>query len=1211
MLAPIMALNVAAADDRPSVTVDGVTVYDGDLISSNATNEDGTPTYESLDIYIAKVVSDTETYKRLILNPQVFDSYGHLNWGDVMEVSPTVMDSFTTSDLARQDGTDEVYSLVADDDAGTKHWVDLTATQFIDEAGADADSIYTINGTDNGSYTTGAAYTVVQDFIDRTPPAAAAEGDLTVALASDTPAATTVPYSSTNVGYLKVNLTAGSGDVTIDSMTFKRSGAGTASDFDAVYLYDGSVRLTYGRSVSSTTNEVVFNNLGITVAAGSVKTIDLIADLDTTTGSNGNIDAFSLTAVVTDADVDGLPVAGNIISIGSVGAGTVIVAKSGTLTNPTVGEADVEVAKFKITAGTEDISIPRVSLYQAGSISNSDLTNLKLYQGTTLLAETEAMNGEYAIFDLDPVYGISNGQNKTLTVKADVGGRTSETIRFYLEEKSDLKVTGDTYGYGQKITNNYDGSAAAKYSETTLQGGSITMAFNGPVATNVSTGSDDAVFTNIAMTSSGQDAQIRKVRLYLCDSAGDMDATKAGYFSDVKVSDDTATLSGPGTGAVTVTNVCNGSTHKGWLYTFSDKWIIEDGETKNLRTTADINSSASGSYYFELVAFGSTDIKDADSSSYITDVVPAGAITGNNMTVAASSLTVTLASTPVSTTIVKKSTDVDSVAFLFAAGSQSKATVSSIILTGQGDIDGDGYLAASLDDVVASCSLYEGDTLIAGPKAPSSTGKITFTNFLWEVAAGASSKLTVKCDTSSSIGTSAADHYWIGIDQTGSTATTTTDITAEDKDSNTINPTDGSGNWTDSVNSSSGVLMTVEDSGSITSAIDSSTPTSTIIVAGTNDVEFSKVKLSATYEAMKVTKMRITNAGYGTYTDDEIASVTISYPKESGTGTATGYLSAGNANFTLAAGEEMYVPKDESAVITIKANLNAIASGADSGEQPQFGLSDGGFEAVGADSGVTKTSITARNGSSMIVRKTVPSVSLETLPSTTLADGTMTISKFTVAADSGADVAIKKFSFDITVSDSSGAGLSVGNNTTTGFQLYDASTPSTPIAGTLGDGAADTTPTFTDGSGTLLFKPTSEIVVSAGSSKTFIIKAVTSGSAQYDSVLVRLASEGTAADVETGAITANTNTLLYAGSDDDDAFIWSDNSDTSHDATEGSSSSDWTNGYLVDIMPSDYQSISRQIDRTSSFSIAYNRQIGIILKIIANQKTPPRNRGCF
>ena len=38
------------ADERPSVVVEGVTVYDGDLISSNAVNPDSTPTYASLDI---------------------------------------------------------------------------------------------------------------------------------------------------------------------------------------------------------------------------------------------------------------------------------------------------------------------------------------------------------------------------------------------------------------------------------------------------------------------------------------------------------------------------------------------------------------------------------------------------------------------------------------------------------------------------------------------------------------------------------------------------------------------------------------------------------------------------------------------------------------------------------------------------------------------------------------------------------------------------------------------------------------------------------------------------------------------------------------------------------------------------------------------------------------------------------------------------------
>ncbi|MCK4525336.1 MAG: hypothetical protein KAU07_02790, partial [Candidatus Andersenbacteria bacterium] len=79
-----------------STVVAAEAITDGALIKSDATNPDGTPTLESLDVYIVKLVGE-KSFKRLILNPTVFESYGHLNWGDIQTVSETVMGEYTTS----------------------------------------------------------------------------------------------------------------------------------------------------------------------------------------------------------------------------------------------------------------------------------------------------------------------------------------------------------------------------------------------------------------------------------------------------------------------------------------------------------------------------------------------------------------------------------------------------------------------------------------------------------------------------------------------------------------------------------------------------------------------------------------------------------------------------------------------------------------------------------------------------------------------------------------------------------------------------------------------------------------------------------------------------------------------------------------------------------------------------------------------------------
>ncbi|MBI2462786.1 MAG: hypothetical protein HYV65_00945, partial [Candidatus Spechtbacteria bacterium] len=94
---------------------------------------------------------------RLILNPDIFNSYGHLKWSNVKSVSQTVMDAFTSADLVIEvnaDGTvydPKVYKISSapDSDVGQRQWLNMTAAQFEAE-GYDWDAIYHINHIEAG-----------------------------------------------------------------------------------------------------------------------------------------------------------------------------------------------------------------------------------------------------------------------------------------------------------------------------------------------------------------------------------------------------------------------------------------------------------------------------------------------------------------------------------------------------------------------------------------------------------------------------------------------------------------------------------------------------------------------------------------------------------------------------------------------------------------------------------------------------------------------------------------------------------------------------------------------------------------------------------------------------------------------------------------------------------------------------------------------------
>ena len=126
---------------------DEIEIIDGDLIcNKNASGQ------AQFDIYIVKLVGNKK-FKRLILSPHVFESYGHLSWDNVKNTGQTTLDQFITSDVVRAENDTKVYQLFPQGDTGVKRWLDMTAEAF--NASYDSDAIYMINQTDRDAYQSG------------------------------------------------------------------------------------------------------------------------------------------------------------------------------------------------------------------------------------------------------------------------------------------------------------------------------------------------------------------------------------------------------------------------------------------------------------------------------------------------------------------------------------------------------------------------------------------------------------------------------------------------------------------------------------------------------------------------------------------------------------------------------------------------------------------------------------------------------------------------------------------------------------------------------------------------------------------------------------------------------------------------------------------------------------------------------------------------
>ena len=426
LLGIVLSFGVAKA-----VTPSNYGLHEGDLIRATGDN----------DIFIVNQFG----YKRLFLNPVIFNMYGHLNsgWSAVKTVAPATRDAFTTSSYYRADGDTKVYSLeVTGEDTGILHWVNKTQAEFLESA--DAKSIFTINGLELAWYSKGS------DIIS---------SQLGVKLAFDNPSSSTLPKNANNVELLKVQF---NGSNSIKELTVKRIGLGVKEDFENVYLYSNGVRLTDGRTFNSD-NQIEFRNLKINTPA----VVSVVVDLNATPS---NEHAIQLISVVANNAVSGLPLSGNTFKIANVSVGILNVTNSGTIDDIVVGQNRAKVAEFKfyVPVDNENVSVKSIQLVQ---LENADISNVKLVVDSKEYTGFVTSDDEVVFNNLSVL--VEDGKSKKFEIFADIDADSNagDKIKLGFERANDINGIGVVYGYGVSV----DTSVFTPVTKTLIASGNLSV----------------------------------------------------------------------------------------------------------------------------------------------------------------------------------------------------------------------------------------------------------------------------------------------------------------------------------------------------------------------------------------------------------------------------------------------------------------------------------------------------------------------------------------------------------------------------------------------------------------------------------------------------------------------------------------------------------------------------------------------------------------
>ncbi|MDA2936586.1 hypothetical protein MYX06_05205, partial [Patescibacteria group bacterium AH-259-L05] len=910
----------------------------------------------------------------------------------------------------------------------------------------------------------------------------------------------------------------------------------------------------------------------ISVPANSSKTVTLRGDLIDGVVS-GALHQFQLLSVDTSASLSGLPLTGNTFTVGTQNVSTITAAAATAPSNPSLGAKAAEIATFRLTAGTEDIEFNQLVLTFTGSLARAQVTNLKLYQESTMLASASSISSEDTVtFTLASPYTITDGQNKTFKVKADLGGEVNETLTTRIEEAGHLYAVDKQYNYGTRFTTGVPLTLAT----VTLQGGTLTFADNGPVAGEIGKNLQDVVLTTFAITAE-RDVEVRRLDVNFCISTGADIAPGTTTISDLRIKDAdtgttlmsqsslaTAATSETDSTSLTITAFSEACGTPN-IYRLTDIFNLKAGVTKNLQVTIDTGTSNTLDSRFARASVSETwydadqsYFRDTTTGDYLftADVIP-NSVTGDNQTITAASVTPSLASTPVTALqYVIGASKIEGVGVVYTASDASAITLKQIgvrVYRNTAVLFAEGTEDASPQGEITSAYLYDGTTLLS-TKTLSATaatgahdyGTATFDNLTVTVSKGSNKKLVVKFDVDSS---ATAGYVAIGVPASA--------ISAYDADGNDI-----SSDVTVDINlvtagTTPGRYAQVLAAGSLTVAADASSPDSDIVISGENDVVISKIKFTANDENWTVADLRVnlnTTANEGS-----IEAVKIAFPG----GTATGFLAGGFVNFT---GLAWTIEKDTEEILTISADLAVInPSIAETGREIQLGIDfDTGFEANGA----SQTQITTFGsadvfGNAQYLRKTQPTVTGLVLPSTTLINGTQVISTFSVAANAKGDVWLKKFSWDINVSDITNV---------TSWALYQTGS-STAITGFWSDGTTTSTTgavPLDNQAAVLEVELDTEEAVAAGTTKTFELKGVVTGASTADSISASLLNDDNDTVVATGGLIdhATEGVRLDLSTDRAVDFLWSDKArGVDHTDSYQNTFLDWTNGYLLDTLP--------------------------------------------
>jgi len=854
---------------------------------------------------------------------------------------------------------------------------------------------------------------------------------LEVALDPDTPRNITASKTAKHVKVMKISFTAGSEDVTLNSVVVKLNGLMKRTDVDKVYLVnsDDVVVTTDKKIKSDYTAELTFKTDDV-VKANEVKSYYLVVDFKADASRYGY---FTVESVDASVEVKGdFPLESAMVNLVDYTSDTidfkVLWTSSDTIY---VGDTNVEVYKFQLEENwtdDKDSVFKSITIKSSGDDVEGRLDNFKLIVGWKNIAKKVIIDGDEVTLVVDD-YVLKDGETKTFYVYADVvGGEDDDKVQFYIDwdpgTRYDVDSNGTgTYDLSQKIVVVSDNAAVPVYEgkgekSNNTYGKTLIFKEGDMLITKASESPTSSYIPN------DEDNITVLVVNFNATAALDVDSFKISVQSSTglyKILDEMKLyLDDKLVDSVTIDSNYNGTSedvifdYDGEISKGVHKFVIKVDTEKDAPEWSWINNvTFSGGSFIdaEYVATNNdvkaSDLKGSASSSKFTIKKPKIESISRNDGY----------NNP--DTVVKGVNDFMVLRFTVQANNVRDLKINGFTLSG---VKGD-WAATPVAKVRVNGQIIDSESF--------NDGVANFNGLDITVPKGSTTDIDILVDLTTSY---SKNNLKVKVK----------DFDVEDSKGNSVDTS-----W---VNVES-VLFNVKAGATVYVARDNNTPDEAIIPANTDvKYEVAKFKFKAVDDDAEIQELTLVNvtknfnykyATWGTYTGvygnagaDQVVQKVFLYDENGNELANTSLTNSGVAYFALS--NPITLPRDQEVVITVKIQPSAINDTGIDNKYVRFAILSGNVN------GTTKRTkiVSKSNGvevaptindiavaDAQFIRATVITLSDIQQNDITLDGGVETLYGFKVAVDEAGAAKIKEFRFDLTVTDSK------SNNGTTWLTL--------------------------------------------------------------------------------------------------------------------------------------------------------------------------------